>query len=89
MFDKAQKIFTYTLTNSILIIKETDGITAVAMKLISGAGTYKGTKTIGSINSTPTSLAVDKGVTITSEETKYLDEFTIDATAGVVEIIAR
>lgn len=89
MFDKAQRIFTYTLTGGIFVIKEADGVTAVAMRLVSGAGTYKGTKTIGSIDSTPTSLAVDKAVTITSEETKYLDEFTIDATAGVVEIIAR
>jgi len=89
MFDKAQRIFTYTLTGSILIITETDGITAVAMKLVSGAGTYRGTKKIGAIDSTPSSLVVDKAITVTSDETKYLDEFTIDATAGVVEIIAR
>ena len=89
MFDKAQRIFTYTLSNNVLVIKETDGITAVALRLVSGAGTYQGTKVIGSISSTATSLTVDKAITITSEETKYLDEFTIDASAGVIEIIAR
>lgn len=89
MFDKKQAIFTYTLTGSILTINETDGVTAVAMKLLSGAATYSGTKKIGSIASTPTSLVVDKSVTVTSEQTKYIDSFTIDAGGGSVEIIAR
>lgn len=89
MFDKKQAIFTYTLTGGTLTINETDGVTAVAMKLLSGAATYAGTKKIGSISSTPTSLVVDKSVTVTSEQTKYIDSFTIDAGGGSVEIIAR
>lgn len=89
MFDKSQAVFTYTLTNNILVINAVDGITAVAMRLVSGSATYKGTKKIGAIDSTPSTLIVDKAITVTSDETKYLDEFTIDASAGVVEIIAR
>lgn len=89
MFDKAQNIFTYTLTGTTLIINAVDGITAVAMKLTGGAGTYKGTKKIGSVDSTATSLSVDKAVTVSSEQTKYIDNFIIDATAGTIEIIAR
>ena len=89
MFDKAQAIFTYTLTNDIMTINAADGVTAVAMKLTAGAGTYKGNKKIGSLDSTPTSLAVEKAVTVSAEQTKYIDNFIIDASAGVIEIIAR
>jgi hypothetical protein len=89
MFDKSQAIFTYTLTAGILVINATDGITAVAMKLTAGSGTYKGTKKIGNIDSTPTSLIANDPVTVSAEQTKFIDEFTIDASAGVIEIIAR
>lgn len=89
MFDKAQAIFTYTLTNGSLTINAADGITAVAMKLLGGAATYAGTKKIGNIDSTPTSLVVDKDITVTSEQSKYIDSFTINAAGGSVEIIAR
>lgn len=89
MFGKKQAIFTYTLTGGTLTINETDGVTAVAMKLLSGTGTYQGTKKIGTIDSTATPLVVNNGVTVTAEQTKYIDSFTIDATGGSVEIIAR
>jgi hypothetical protein len=89
MFDKKQAIFTYVLTNGIFTVNETDGITAVAIKLLSGAGTYMGTKMVNGIDSTATPLVVDKGVTISSEQTKYIDNLVIDASAGSIEIIAR
>lgn len=89
MFDKAQKIFTTTLTNSQLLIKQEYGVTVVAIKLISGAGTYQGTKQLGTIVSTPTSLVIDKAVVVSSEQSKYIDEFIIDCPAGVIEVIAR
>lgn len=89
MFDKSQAIFTYTLTAGILVINVADGITAVAMKLTSGTGTFKGTKRIGTVDSTATSLVANDPVTVSAEQTKYLDQFTIDASAGVIEIIAR
>jgi len=89
MFEKKQAIFTYTLTNNTLTINEADGITCVAIKLVAGAGSYKGTKRIGSIDSTATSLVLNKPVTISSEQTKYIDSLIIDASAGTIEIIAR
>ena len=89
MFDKSQAIFTYTLTAGALVINVADGITAVAMKLTSGTGTFKGTKKIGTVDSTATSLIANDPVTVSAEQTKYLDQFTIDASAGVIEIIAR
>ena len=89
MINKKQAIFTYTLTNSTLTINENDGITAVALKLTSGAGSYRGNKKIGNVDSSATSLVVDNPVTITSEQSKYIDELVIDCTGGVIEIIAR
>jgi hypothetical protein len=89
MFDKKQAIFTYVLSGNKLIINEADGVTAVAMKLLSGTGTYQGTKKIGTIDSTATPLVVNNGVTVTTEQTKYIDSFTIDASGGSIEIIAR
>ena len=87
-FDKKQAIFTYVLTGASFTINEEDGITAVAMKLLSGTGTYLGSKTVNGILSTASPLVVDKGVTVTSEQTKYIDSLVIVA-GGSIEIIAR
>lgn len=89
MFDKAQAIFTYTLNGTSLTINATDGITCVAILLTAGTGTYRGNKRIGNLNSTATSLVVDKPVTISSEQSKYIDNLVIDGSAGTIEIIAR
>lgn len=89
MFEKKQAIFTYTLAGTTLTISESDGITCVALKLTVGAGTYQGNKKIGGIDSTPTALVVNEPVTISSEQTKYIDNLIIDASAGTIEIIAR
>jgi hypothetical protein len=89
MFDKKQKLFTYVLTASTLTILESYGVTAVALKLTAGAGSYLGTKSLGAINSVAIPLVVDEAVTLTSEQTKYIDELLIDASAGTIEIIAR
>ena len=89
MFDKSQAIFTYTLTNSTLTINATDGVTCVAILLTAGVGTYRGNKRIGSLDSTATSLVVGTPVTISSEQSKYIDSLLIDGSAGTIEIIAR
>ena len=89
MFDKKQKLFTYVLTANTLNIVESYGVTAVALKLTAGAGSYLGTKSLGAINSVAIPLVVNEAVTLTSEQTKYIDELLIDASAGVIEIIAR
>ena len=89
MFDKKQKLFTYVLTSNTLNIVESYGLTAIALKLTAGAGSYLGTKSLGAINSIAIPLIVNEAVTLTSEQTKYIDELLIDASAGVIEIIAR
>ena len=88
-FEKKQAVFTYVLSGTTLTITEEDGITAVALKLTAGAGNYFGNKNIKTVSSSPISLAVNEPVTISSEQTKYIDELTIDASAGTIEIIAR
>lgn len=89
-FDKKQQIFTTVLTNGILTIEESFGVTVVAIKLTAGAGFYKGTKKLGDVDSTQIDLVVDKPVTISSEQTKYIDGLIIDCQGGgVIEIIAR
>jgi hypothetical protein len=88
-FDKKQPIFTYVLSAGTLTINEEFGITAVALKLTAGAGTYSGTKPLGAISSAPIPLVVGEPITISSEQSKYISEFIIDATAGTIEIIAR
>jgi hypothetical protein len=89
MFDKKQKLFTYVLTANTLSIIESYGLTAIALKLTAGAGSYLGTKSIGTINSSAIPLVVNEAVTLSSEQSKYIDELLIDASAGVIEIIAR
>lgn len=86
---KNQKIFTYVLSASTLTIMKEDGLTAISLQLTAGAGSYSGTRAIGAVNSTPIPLAVNTPVTITSEQTKYIDELIIDASAGTIEIIGR
>lgn len=88
-FEKKQAIFTYQLQNSTLTINEDDGITAVALLLINGAGSYQGTRIINSVSSAAVPLALNTPVTITPEQTKYIDELLIDASAGIIQIIAR
>lgn len=88
-FAGKQAIFTRTLTNETLTINENFGITVVAMKLLSGVATYKGTKSLGAFTSQPTNLTTNEGVTVSSDSSRYIDEFIIDASAGVVEVIAR
>jgi hypothetical protein len=88
-FEKKQDIFTFQLTSGTLTIDEEDGITAVALLLTAGAGSYTGTKTVNGVVSAAVPLAVDFPITITSEQTKYISDLTIDASAGTIQIIAR
>ncbi len=82
------KYFTDTLTDDTFTIDRTMGITTLAMKLVSGSGTYQGTKTIGTRASTALSLVVDEPVTISGNEA--ISELIIDCSGGgVIELIGR
>lgn len=88
-FNKSQEIFTYVLNGSTLTITQDYGLTAVALLLKSGSGAYSGSRTIGGIASTPIPLGINIPLTITSEQSKYIDELLIDGSGGVIEIIGR
>ncbi len=84
-----QNIFTSILDNSTLLIKEEYGVTAVALKLTAGTASYIGSKRLGAVASVAIPLEVDKPVTVSAETGRFIDDFLIDATGGVLEIIAR
>lgn len=88
-FDKKQEIFTYVLNGSTFTIIKDYGLTAVALLLKSGTGSYQGNRKVGSTPSAPIPLAVNVPVTITSESSKYIDELLIDGSGGVIDIIGR
>lgn len=86
---KNQKIFTYVLVGGTLTILEEYGLTAVSLLLIGGGGSYVGSKSLGAINSTPIPLSVNTPVTITAEDSKFIDGLVINGTAGNIQIIGR
>ena len=88
-FNKSQEIFTYVLNGSTLTITQDYGLTAVALLLKSGYGSYTGNRTIGSIASAPIPLGINIPLTITSLQSKYIDELLIDGSGGIIEIIGR
>ena len=80
-------VFTYVLTNGIFDIISDYGVTAVAMKLVAGAATYKGSLKLGSVDSAAVPLTMNDPVTI--GQGLAIDRLTIDASAGTVYIICR
>ena len=94
MIGKEQDIFTTVVVAGTLTITQDMGITVVAMKLMSGSGSYSGNKRLSDgvgtdVPSTPIPLAVGDPVTISSEQTKYIDNLIIDGSAGQIQVIAR
>ncbi len=82
-----EKIWTQVLTNSVIVIDDSFGIQEVAMKLISGTGTFSGTLKLGTYESTPIPLSVNDSVSITAE--LGISSLTIDCSGGgVIHIIA-
>lgn len=87
MPDFSDNIFTYVLTNDTLLIKAEYGVRSVAMKLVSGAASFSGTMKLGTLSSGSIPLVVNDPVTVSDDNN--IDGFTIDASAGSVQIIAR
>jgi len=62
----------------------------VAFKLISGTGSYIGSRSIGGVASESVPLIIGEPVTISMENLNYLTGLTITAdVASVIKIIAR
>ena len=89
-FDNKQEIFTKVLVSTTFTVTEEYGLTAVAIKLVSGSGTFKGNKRIANDTSDAIPLVVNEPVTVTSEQTKYIDSLIIDCSGGgQIQIIGR
>ena len=87
-FFPKDKIFTHVLTNSSVTFNADDGIKSVALKLVSGAGFFQGTKAVGTLSSAPIPLAVNDPVTISDDN--VISNLIVDCTGGgVIYIIAR
>lgn len=82
-----QKLWTYELNNSNLLIDETFGITALSIVLVSGTGVLLGNGSLNNgLTATPINLAVGQPITIPSPSGAVFQQLSI-STTGVINII--
>lgn len=90
---RGQKIFTTVLSGSSITLTSEMGLTSVSIVLISGAGSYTGdlnvSDNITAIISSPIDLIINQAINVSSDSGLPLDGVTIDASAGVVNIMGR
>lgn len=77
---------TFNLAGGSITIIESMGVRNVSVILVSGAATVKGTLNLGSIPSDP--IALEVGIPLNVSFDFAIDGYIIDASAGVVKIIA-
>tara|TARA_R110000868_G_scaffold84286_1_gene237661 strand:+ start:660 stop:944 length:285 start_codon:yes stop_codon:yes gene_type:complete len=86
------KIFTGAITNSILTIDESDGVTMITLKVASSSsssGSVLGNITLGSLQPTSITIIAGDGTTIATTNNGFIDGFTITAPSGcTINIIA-
>jgi hypothetical protein len=81
--------WTYTLTNSTIVIDTTYNLSQISFELVSGAATFTGTAQAGSTPSAPIALVEGNPITLSSASPNLITGITIVATAGVVVIIGK
>ncbi len=78
-------VYTGTLNGETFTITNDIGVTSVALQLVSGTVTFKGSMSVGALGeSTPLTLVSGKPYFYTSNNP--IDGFIIDATLGVCDI---
>ena len=84
-------VFTTELSSNSLTITQSMGVQQISIfNASSTAGTVQGTRTLGSITSTPISIAESQTVTIKAIEASVIDSLEIEAPAGcTLQIIAQ
>jgi len=86
------KIFTGSLTNSILTLSEDDGITMLSVKVSSSSsvsGSITGDITLGSLQPSAITIIAGDGTTIATPNNGFLDGLTLTAPTGcTMNIIA-
>lgn len=82
-----QKLWTYELNASNLIIDETFGLTALSIVLVSGTGTLLGNGSLNNgLTSTPINLSIGQAISIPSPSGAVFEQLTI-STTGIINII--
>ena len=82
------KTWTYNLTNASLTIDPSFGLTIISIVLVSGTGTYTGSRQVGVYPSEPISLTIGLPIKITSSSNAPLGDLTLTAT-GVILIMGK
>lgn len=85
----SSKIFTKVLTGSSLTIVSDYGLRSVSVVLISGAGTIEGNLGVNGLSNDPIPLTVGQSITVGVEGNQIVDGLIVDATGGVIHIIAK
>lgn len=87
---RGQKIFTKVLTTDVITFTAEMGITAISIVLISGAGSFSGSLSVGYLASDPINLIVNQSVDISSDSGLPLEGVIVDCSGGgIINIIGR
>ena len=85
----SSKIFTKVLERTSLLITSDFGLRSVSVVLVSGEGTVTGNLRVDGLTNDPIRLVVGQSVTFGVEGNQILDGLTVDATDGVINLIAK
>jgi hypothetical protein len=80
--------WTYVLNGSSLLIDASFSFKNLSMELVSGTGSFQGDLISSGIPAAPIPLIVQKPVTVTTASTNIIQYLLIDATGGVINIMA-
>jgi hypothetical protein len=80
--------WTYVLNGSSLVIDASFSFKNLSMELVSGTGSFQGDLISSGIPAAPIALIVQKPVTVTTASTNIIQYLLIDATGGVINIMA-
>jgi hypothetical protein len=83
------KIFTKVLSGTSLLIISNYGLRSVSVVLVSGTGSVTGDLLVDGLTNDPIPLVVGQSVTVSVEGSQILDGLTVNATSGVINIIAK
>lgn len=84
----ATNVWTYTIDGSSISVNAVENVQRVSVICSSGEVTILGSSNFQGIPPVPVSLAVGQGITIaTKNDSTPIDGVTIDASAGVADIV--
>lgn len=83
--NQTDNVGTFLLNAEIITILEAWGVRNVSVKLVSGIVTVLGTQKLGARNPDPITVAAGSPINISFDFP--IDGYTIDASAGVAEVI--